>query len=222
MPKQLAKLAAGASTCRSRSAPVERRSRRRPSPSSSWRRVARPARRATQGRRSVRARARRRRSRGTGAGRRAIRGRAWCDVRDRRAGARRHSGHASWSLVRVRRRERPRRAGVRHRARRAPAGCRDGRRPHGRRRAVRHPPLPRARRLESRHAGRHHCERVAARPARLDRDARDARRSRPVALAGDAGVIVIGRVVSLATATHFSLPFVSEETSWQPSTIQRL
>ena len=39
--------------------------------------------------------------------------------------------------------------------------------------------------------------------------------------AGDAGVIVIGRVVSLATATHFSLPFVSEETSWQPSTIQR-
>ncbi len=46
-------------------------------------------------------------------------------------------------------------------------------------------------------------------------------RSTPVALAGDAGVIVIGRVVSLATATHFSLPFVSEETSWQPSTIQR-
>jgi uroporphyrin-III C-methyltransferase/precorrin-2 dehydrogenase/sirohydrochlorin ferrochelatase len=39
--------------------------------------------------------------------------------------------------------------------------------------------------------------------------------------AGDAGVIVIGRVVSLATAPHFSLPFVSEETSWQPSTIQR-
>lgn len=39
--------------------------------------------------------------------------------------------------------------------------------------------------------------------------------------AGDAGVIVIGRVVSFATATHFSLPFVSEETSWQPSTIQR-
>ena len=39
--------------------------------------------------------------------------------------------------------------------------------------------------------------------------------------AGDAGVIVIGRVVSLATATPFSLPFVSEETSWQPSTIQR-
>jgi uroporphyrin-III C-methyltransferase / precorrin-2 dehydrogenase / sirohydrochlorin ferrochelatase len=42
-----------------------------------------------------------------------------------------------------------------------------------------------------------------------------------VALAGDASVIVIGRVVSLATATHISLPFVSEETSWQPSTIQR-
>jgi uroporphyrin-III C-methyltransferase/precorrin-2 dehydrogenase/sirohydrochlorin ferrochelatase len=38
---------------------------------------------------------------------------------------------------------------------------------------------------------------------------------------GDAGVIVIGRVVSVATAPHFSLPFVSEETSWQPSTIQR-
>ena len=38
---------------------------------------------------------------------------------------------------------------------------------------------------------------------------------------GDAGVIVIGRVVSLATATSFSLPFVSEERSWQPSTIQR-
>ena len=41
------------------------------------------------------------------------------------------------------------------------------------------------------------------------------------ALAGEAGVIVIGRVVSLATAPQFSLPFVSEETSWQPSTIQR-
>jgi uroporphyrin-III C-methyltransferase/precorrin-2 dehydrogenase/sirohydrochlorin ferrochelatase len=40
-------------------------------------------------------------------------------------------------------------------------------------------------------------------------------------LAGEAGVIVIGRVVSLATAPQFSLPFVSEETSWQPSTIQR-
>ena len=45
--------------------------------------------------------------------------------------------------------------------------------------------------------------------------------SAPVTLAGEAGVIVIGRVVSLATATDFSLPFVSEETSWQPSTIQR-
>jgi uroporphyrin-III C-methyltransferase/precorrin-2 dehydrogenase/sirohydrochlorin ferrochelatase len=43
----------------------------------------------------------------------------------------------------------------------------------------------------------------------------------PAVAPGDAGVIVIGRVVSLATATHFSLPFVSEETSWQPSTIQR-
>lgn len=38
-------------------------------------------------------------------------------------------------------------------------------------------------------------------------------------LAGEAGVIVIGRVVSLATAPDFNLPFVSEETSWQPSTI---
>ena len=45
--------------------------------------------------------------------------------------------------------------------------------------------------------------------------------SAPATLAGDAGVIVIGRVVSLASASHFSLPFVSEETSWQPSTIQR-
>jgi uroporphyrin-III C-methyltransferase/precorrin-2 dehydrogenase/sirohydrochlorin ferrochelatase len=46
-------------------------------------------------------------------------------------------------------------------------------------------------------------------------------RSALVALAGDAGVIVIGRVVSVATVTHPSLRFVSEETSWQPSTIQR-
>jgi uroporphyrin-III C-methyltransferase len=38
---------------------------------------------------------------------------------------------------------------------------------------------------------------------------------------GDAGVIVIGRVVSLAAGPPFSLPSVSEETSWQPSTIQR-
>jgi uroporphyrin-III C-methyltransferase/precorrin-2 dehydrogenase/sirohydrochlorin ferrochelatase len=50
--------------------------------------------------------------------------------------------------------------------------------------------------------------------ATLDRPAQ-------VAPAGDAGVIVIGRVVSLATAIDFSLPFVSEETSWQPSTIPR-
>jgi uroporphyrin-III C-methyltransferase/precorrin-2 dehydrogenase/sirohydrochlorin ferrochelatase len=39
--------------------------------------------------------------------------------------------------------------------------------------------------------------------------------------AGEAGVMVIGRVVSLATASHFSLPLVSEETSWQPLTIPR-
>jgi len=38
---------------------------------------------------------------------------------------------------------------------------------------------------------------------------------------GEPGVIVIGRVVSLATAGDLTLPFVSEETSWQPSTIQR-
>jgi uroporphyrin-III C-methyltransferase / precorrin-2 dehydrogenase / sirohydrochlorin ferrochelatase len=41
--------------------------------------------------------------------------------------------------------------------------------------------------------------------------------------ADEAGVIVIGSVVSLATAPSLVFPFVSEETtSWQPSTIQRL
>jgi uroporphyrin-III C-methyltransferase len=39
--------------------------------------------------------------------------------------------------------------------------------------------------------------------------------------ADEAGIIVIGRVVSVATAPALTLPFVSEETSWQPSTIQR-
>jgi uroporphyrin-III C-methyltransferase / precorrin-2 dehydrogenase / sirohydrochlorin ferrochelatase len=40
--------------------------------------------------------------------------------------------------------------------------------------------------------------------------------------AGEPGVLVIGGVVSLATASRFTIPFVPEETSWQPSTIQRL
>ena len=166
-----------------------------------------PARRAAQGRRSVRARPRRRGGGGTGAGRRAVRGRAWRDVGDRRAGARRHSGDAPRSVVGVRRRA----AATREAAYAAvlgslPPDAADRRRAHGhaRERAGIRRCLER-RRVDAGDAGGHRRQRVTARPARLDRDARDARRRRRrVAPPASAGVIVIGHVVSLATATQTS------------------
>jgi siroheme synthase len=39
--------------------------------------------------------------------------------------------------------------------------------------------------------------------------------------ADEAAVLIIGQVVSIATAAALTRPFVSEETPWQPSTIQR-
>ena len=154
----------------------------------------RPRRRAAQGRRPLRARARWRGAAGVRGARHPRRGRARRDERGRRAGGRRHPGHPPRRGARVHRRHRPRRAArgaARHRPHRRAA--------HGRRpaRAV---GTVAAGRPAARHPARSRSSSAASRPTSGSPSAPSPTSPSAPATVGveNPAVVVVGDVVRLS------------------------